>query len=155
MKHLLLVLEIWHKKHHKSFENLSLNGQFVMDKVMACIFTLATFDTQSGNLHHHAGERFPSVFFWILIKLLLWLISDHAFKSGNTLCLHLYISWIKGIHSKIWNLYMSLFTNSLKKLRNFGSLPMKCPGTKLQAVIMLISEFLGDFTNFVGFVNTT
>ena len=41
------------------------------------------------------------------------------------------------------------------KLRNFGSLPMKYPGTKLQAVIMLISEFLGDFTNFVGFVNTT
>ena len=50
---------------------------------------------------------------------------------------------------------MILFTNSLKKLPIFDSLPMKCPGTKLQAVMVLISEFLGDFTNFFGFVNTT
>ena len=40
-------------------------------------------------------------------------------------------------------------------LLNSSSLPMKCPGTRLQGVMVSNSEFLGDLTSISGFGNTT
>ena len=55
----------------------------------------------------------------------------------------------------ISNFDMTLYTNSLKMLLNSSSLPIKYPGTRLQAVMVLNSEFLGDLTNISGFGNGT
>ena len=50
---------------------------------------------------------------------------------------------------------MTLYTNSLKMLLNSSSLPIKYPGTRLQAVMVSNSEFLGDLTTISGFGNAT
>ena len=55
----------------------------------------------------------------------------------------------------ISNFDMTFFTNSLKMLLNSSSLPIKCPGTRLQAVMVSNYEFLGDLTNISGFGNAT
>ena len=55
----------------------------------------------------------------------------------------------------ISNFDMTLCTNSLKMLLNSSSLPIKCPGTRLLAVMVSNSEFLGDLTNISGFDNAT
>ena len=55
----------------------------------------------------------------------------------------------------ILNFDMTLVTNFLKMLLNSSSLPIKCPGTRLQAVLVSNSEFLGDLTNISGFGNAT
>ena len=55
----------------------------------------------------------------------------------------------------ISNFDMTLYTNSLKMLLNSSSLPIKCPGTRLQTVLVSNSEFLGDLTTISGFGNTT
>ena len=51
----------------------------------------------------------------------------------------------------ISNFDMTLYTNSLKKLLNSSSLHIKCPRTRLQAVMVSNSEFPGDLTNISGF----
>ena len=55
----------------------------------------------------------------------------------------------------ISNFDMTVYTNSRKMLLNSGSLPIKWPGTRLQAVMVSNSEFLGDLTSISGFGNTT
>ena len=55
----------------------------------------------------------------------------------------------------ISNFDMTIYTNSLKMLLNSSSLPIRLPGTRLQAVMVSNSEFLGDLTNISGFGSAT